>query len=305
MKARATRPASFDFGGHDMGGIHRTRRIETTMTHNGHNPVSELLNHVTIVLEGAAEVAGHLWRKGWAERNAGNISIDITNIVPEAILDDCPGETRTLPRPYPALAKASILTTATGSRMRAVAAAPHRYSCVLHLSPTGDSFNTICFDTSVRPSSEAPSHLAIHELLRQRESGLTSVIHTHPDRLIALSHMREFSDESALNRLLWSMHPETSIVVPQGIGVVPYEVPGSEMLARATVKALAEHRIVLWEKHGVVAVGTDLDEALDLVDTMDKAAAIYLLCRNAGAVPEGLSESQLHELAEAFRTYGE
>jgi rhamnulose-1-phosphate aldolase len=189
--------------------------------------------------------------------------------------------------------------------MRDVSAEPHRYLCVLHLSPAGDSLQTICVDTSVRPSSEAPSHLAIHELLRQRGSGLTSVIHTHPDRLIALSHMPEFTNQSALNRLLWSMHPETSIVVPQGIGVVPYEVPGSEMLARATVKALAEHRIVLWEKHGVVAVGTDLDEAFDLVDTMDKAASIYLLCRSVGAVPEGLSGSQLRELAEAFRTYGE
>ena len=29
-------------------------------------------------LDEVAEIAGYLWQKGWAERNAGNISINIT-----------------------------------------------------------------------------------------------------------------------------------------------------------------------------------------------------------------------------------
>ncbi|MDR0542294.1 MAG: rhamnulose-1-phosphate aldolase, partial [Dysgonamonadaceae bacterium] len=32
-----------------------------------------------------AEVAGYLWQKGWAERNGGNITINITDIVDNAI----------------------------------------------------------------------------------------------------------------------------------------------------------------------------------------------------------------------------
>ena len=32
----------------------------------------------------AGEVAGYLWQKGWAERNAGNISVDITALLPAA-----------------------------------------------------------------------------------------------------------------------------------------------------------------------------------------------------------------------------
>ena len=29
----------------------------------------------------AAEVAGYLWQKGWAERNGGNITVNITELV--------------------------------------------------------------------------------------------------------------------------------------------------------------------------------------------------------------------------------
>jgi len=32
-----------------------------------------------------AEVAGYLWQKGWAERNGGNITINITDVVTDEI----------------------------------------------------------------------------------------------------------------------------------------------------------------------------------------------------------------------------
>ena len=32
-----------------------------------------------------AEVAGYLWQKGWAERNGGNITVNVTDYVDEAI----------------------------------------------------------------------------------------------------------------------------------------------------------------------------------------------------------------------------
>ena len=32
-----------------------------------------------------AEVAGYLWQKGWAERNGGNITINVTEFVDDEI----------------------------------------------------------------------------------------------------------------------------------------------------------------------------------------------------------------------------
>lgn len=36
-------------------------------------------------VEKVAEVAGYLWQKGWAERNGGNITVNITEHVDDAI----------------------------------------------------------------------------------------------------------------------------------------------------------------------------------------------------------------------------
>ena len=40
---------------------------------------------LTAEINKVAEVAGYLWQKGWAERNGGNITINITEFVDDAI----------------------------------------------------------------------------------------------------------------------------------------------------------------------------------------------------------------------------
>ncbi len=48
---------------------------------------SVLDNHAALkqVVNNVAEVAGYLWQKGWAERNGGNITVNITEQVDDAI----------------------------------------------------------------------------------------------------------------------------------------------------------------------------------------------------------------------------
>ncbi len=58
--------------------------------------------------------------------------------------------------------------------------------------------------------------------------------------------------------------------------------------------------MIAWEMHGCTAIGRDASEAFDLIDTVNKAAEIYLICRGAGYEPKGLSEEQLRELDESF-----
>jgi rhamnulose-1-phosphate aldolase len=126
------------------------------------------------------------------------------------------------------------------------------------------------------------------------------ILHTHPDELIALTHIPDYLDETVLNRILWGMIPEVKVFVPEGIGFVPYQLPGSEALAEATIKSLDAHKIVLWEKHGCLATGTNIVEAFDSIDVLNKAAKIFLLCKNAGFSPEGLSEEQINELERVY-----
>jgi len=82
--------------------------------------------------------------------------------------------------------------------------------------------------------------------------------------------------------VLLKMHTETAFFIPEGIGYVPMVEQGSLALAKATLKSLQNHKIVLWEKHGCLATGKDVHEAFDRIDLMAKAAKIYLLSRGLG-----------------------
>jgi rhamnulose-1-phosphate aldolase len=99
-----------------------------------------------------------------------------------------------------------------------------------------------------------------------------------------------------MNRLLWSMHPETILFVPKGLGFIPYEIPGTSGIADATAKALEDHPVALWEKHGILATGTTVTDAFDLIDLLAKSARIYFMVKSTGYEPEGLTDAQLKEL---------
>jgi rhamnulose-1-phosphate aldolase len=122
------------------------------------------------------------------------------------------------------------------------------------------------------------------------------VVHVHPQHLVALTQIAEYAAPETLNHLLWSMHPEMKILVRTGIGFVPYACPGTKALADASVKAFTDQSLLVWEKHGCVAMGSDVHEAFDIIACADKAAEIYFICRSAGYEPEGLTPEQLREL---------
>ena len=96
------------------------------------------------------------------------------------------------------------------------------------------------------------------------------------------------------------MIPKCRIIVPKGVGIVPYEIPGTLDLARATIKQLEKHDVVFWEKHGILAVGEDLIECFDAIDTLSKSAQIYFSARMAGYEPAGMTDKQLDDLVPAF-----
>jgi rhamnulose-1-phosphate aldolase len=123
-----------------------------------------------------------------------------------------------------------------------------------------------------------------------------AIVHTHPHEVVALSHIKELKDESKLNDILLRMHTETAFFIPKGMGFIPFEVPGSQQMADATLKKLKKFDVVLWEKHGCMAIGDNVNQAFDRVDLMAKAANIYLTCRSAGIEPEGITNEQVKEI---------
>jgi len=250
-------------------------------------------------LDEVAEIAGYLWQKGWAERNAGNISINISEIIGEENKNLPAQSSFGLPRNMKEIKGNFFYITGTGKLMRNVAKDPLKHGAIVRVTSDGNAYDVIS-ETNVKPTSELSSHLSIHCSFKTKGSKNKIVLHTHPTDLTALSHIPEFKNEEALNNMLWGMHPETFIVVPRGLGFVPYEVPGTLTIADSTMKVLEKHDIVIWEKHGVLAVGESLADTFDLIDTLSKSAQIFAFAKKCGYEPEGLTKEQIEGLIEPF-----
>ena len=252
-------------------------------------------------IEQVAEVAGYLWQKGWAERNGGNITVNITDELDEA--------TRNLPAlagPFsigvtlPYLKGCFFYAKGTGKRMRDLAREPMKNGAIIRICDDCAHYEIIA-DEVVMPTSELPSHLSVHNYLIAKGSPYKASLHTHPIELVALTHSQNWMEKDKATRMLWSMIPETKAFCPRGLGMVPYMLPGSVELADATIKAIDDdYDVVMWEKHGVFAVDTDIMSAFDQVDVLNKSALIYIASRAMGFEPEGMSEAQLAEMSKAF-----
>ncbi len=251
-------------------------------------------------LEDLAEVAGFLWQKNWAECNGGNISINLSDYFDkDTVVKDTSEDEVSLNAEHSILSGNYIYVSGTGKSMREIAKSPLGYGSIIRISDDGKKYRTVS-QYHIPPTSELPSHLAIHSYLLQSQSGHRAVLHTHPTELIALSHCKPFVNSDYLTKTLWSMIPETRVFIPKGLGVVPYARTGSELLAELTIKHLKKHDAVMWEKHGILAVDENIRSCFDRIDALNKSAQIYLLAKSAGFKPQGLTRLQMDELAEAF-----
>ncbi len=243
-----------------------------------------------------SEVASLLQASGWAEKNAGNFSIRIDrnsfDYNKELIT-----EHQNLQKQTPEIANMVFLVSGKGKRMRDIAKAPEENTIIIIISNDGKSFS-FSHDEDIIPTSELITHLEIHNMIAARNSSEKVVIHSHVTELIALTHIKKYCNQENLNNLLWQMHPETSMFIPQGVGFVPFALPGSTEIASSTINKLRNHQIAIWEKHGVFSIADTINNCYDLIDIAAKSAKIYFMCTNSGNHPQGLTPKQLFNLSK-------
>ena len=243
-----------------------------------------------------ARIAGWIYPRGWAEANAGNMSLRIDRI--DAFSMDREGVRHPLPTPMADLDGVHLVISGTGQRMREAPAAPEGYVGLIRVIEGGHAYRILW---GAGPStSELPAHLGIHAMAMAERPEVRAVIHTHPTNLVALSHHPDLQDEAAFNDALFRLHPETRVHLPGRLARLPYIVPGTAELGVATAEALRTRDVVLWSLHGVVAVADRLDRAFDRVEVLEKAAALYLLAAGTGRTPVGMTDGQIDATLKAF-----
>ena len=251
-------------------------------------------------VEKVAEVAGYLWQKGWAERNGGNITVNVTEYVDDAIKAmPAISEVKPIGAVLPHLKGCYFYCKGTQKRMRDLARRPMENGSIIRILDDCASY-VIIADSPVMPTSELPSHLSVHNYLIPKGLPYKASVHTHPIELVAMSHNKKFLEKDVASNLLWSMIPETKAFCPRGLGIIPYKLPSSVELAEATIRELDDYDVVMWEKHGVFAVDVDVMAAFDQIDVLNKSALIYIAAKNMGFEPDGMSQEQMKEMSVAF-----
>jgi rhamnulose-1-phosphate aldolase len=238
-----------------------------------------------------------------SEGAAGNISIALG--WPIEVRRRFPlAEPIELPLAAPALAGKLVIVTGSGRRLRDISADPAANIGVVAIDADGQSGRLYTSPRHLfqRVTSEFNSHLAVHnDQIARTGTNFHALIHAQPPHLTYLSHIPAYRDQAFINRQLLRWEPETIVNLPEGIGVLPYRLPGSPAMMAANVAGLREHRVVLWSKHGVMARSElSVTKAADRIEYAETAARYEYMDLANGGKGEGLTLDQLREVVREF-----
>jgi L-fuculose-phosphate aldolase len=143
----------------------------------------------------------------------------------------------------------------------------------------------------LKPSSE----WRIHRDLYAARPEVGAVVHAHSPHAVSLACLR---------RPIPAFHYMVAAAGGRDIPCAEYATFGTQALSDAVLAALEERRACLMANHGLVAVGPDLEAALDLARVVEDLAAQYWRARLLGE-PVLLSDAEMDEVLTRFRDYGQ
>ncbi len=246
------------------------------------------------------DAAANMYRLGWDERNGGNISVMLDEAQAGEYLD-LGSVLRTIPTGFGAkpLAGKLFLVTGTGKYFKNVKGDPENNLGIIRIGRDGKTAELLWgYKDGGRFTSELPAHLMSHMSRLSVDPENRIIMHSHPTYTLAMNYVHEL-DEKKLTHTLWEMCTECIVVFPDGIGVLPWMPCGTNEIGIATAEKMKEYRLVVWGMHGIYGAGKTMDEAFGLIETVEKAAQIYMLTAHLPRV-NTIKDNELQALAELF-----
>lgn len=254
-----------------------------------------------------AKTASNMYRLGWDERNGGNISYllkeeevkeysDLNHVIreiPLAGINKSSLDASSLSGKY-------FLVTGTGKYFKNVEDDVETNAGIFRISKDGNTLELLWgYKDGGRPTSELPAHLMSHIERLKVDKDNRVVMHTHPTNILAMTYIHPL-DEKSFSHTLWTMSTECIVVFPEGVGVLPWMLCGTDEIGVATSKKMRDFRIVLWTNHGIYGAGKTLDEAFGLIETVEKAATIYNIIGNRPII-NNISDEDMAKLIHIFK----
>lgn len=213
-----------------------------------------------------------IWQRGWAEANAGNVSIRL----PDSLSGDIQEILNIKNKNY-----IWLLVSSSGSRYREFRKLGFSNFNLIGIDK--DEFSSEKTDTQIifpderEPTSEWITHKAVQQWLINNREDETVILHAHSTDWIIISNSIDYEESKPeLIKEIRDGLPELNIYFPKGITLLPFAPPGSEELAEITLRGLVQSNIVIWEKHGILITAKDINCAFDYLEIISKAATVYL-----------------------------
>ena len=233
----------------------------------------------SVYVEEICEITSNMYRQGWDERNGGNISYLIDE---KQVREFFPKDEfiRDIPLgflPDNIVKGKYFLVTGTGKYFKNVIKDPENNLGLVKIDEKEQVAHLLWgFRDGGKFTSEFPAHLMSHTSRLKVNPNNRVIMHTHPTYIICMGACLP-TDEVIFTRKLWKSNTEAVVVFPEGVGVLPCMVCGTNEIGEATAKKMETFRLVSWTNHGIYGAGKDIDEAFGLIETVEKTAQIYML----------------------------
>ncbi len=241
---------------------------------------------------------------GWHERNGGNLSYRVPAelVVPFEKALNTKADFIPIGTDVPSLKGEYFLVTGSGKFLRNISLSPEENIALVKLNDTGTHYQILWgLPYGGKPTSEFPTHLECHAIKKAQDPAYRVIYHAHPVNITALSGMLP-ADDDIMTKATWGTMTECPVIYPQGLGVVPWMVPGGREIAVATADKMRtfHYDAVIWALHGIFCAGKTFDDAISLMHVIEKSAAIFNLQAAMGTPVNAIPEEGYKRLAKEF-----
>ena len=151
------------------------------------------------------------------------------------------------------------------------------------------------FKTGALSDGQPSSEWRYHQDIMLARSDVSAVVHTHSRFATAFS---------CLEQDIPAFHYMIAAAGGDSIRCCPYALFGSQELSDLALIALKERKAYLLGNHGMISIGQNLVKALALAVEVESLCEQYWTALQLGQ-PKLLSTSQMAEVLEKFKSYGQ
>ena len=149
---------------------------------------------------------------------------------------------------------------------------------------------TLVNPKKLQPSSEWRFH---RDIFTSRKD-VNAVVHTHSVYASALS---------VLGAAIPQFHYMIAVTGGKEIPCAQYAMFGTQELSENILKSLGKQKACLMSNHGLITVGNDLKEAVDIAEEVEHLSKMYVVA-NMPRKPHLLSDEEMDDVLKRFQSYG-